>query len=349
MWIVVPTIGFLVAAAYSWRMLSFVSSPADRQGQEVFFEVQNGASFSHVARELRERGLITDARLFTWLARFLGQTSRLKVGEYKLNTNMYPRQILFELTSGRSVIYALTIPEGHNIYEIRDQLNSMWAGRGEEFIQLATNKEFIQQLTHMPLPNLEGYLFPETYSISKHTPARTLINQMYESFRTNIEQANKEPKVTMALREQVILASMIEKETGAPEERPLISSVFHNRLKKGMRLQSDPTILYGSLVVTGVVKKNIVKKDLSIPTPYNTYTVKALPLGPIANPGRDALWAAVHPADSNYLYFVSRNDGTHVFTENYKDHERAVRDYQINRKAREGRSWRELKSRKARN
>ncbi|HWU42748.1 MAG TPA: endolytic transglycosylase MltG, partial [Bdellovibrio sp.] len=140
-------------------------------------------------------------------------------------------------------------------------------------------------------------------------------------------------------------ASIIEKETGAPEERPLISSIFHNRLDKKMKLQTDPTIIYGKAEKTGKIVINITRADLTTPTRYNTYVIDGLPPTPIANPGREALLAAVKPAHSNYLFFVSKNDGTHIFSEDYKAHEKAVRSFQINAKAREGHSWRELKNR----
>jgi UPF0755 protein len=143
----------------------------------------------------------------------------------------------------------------------------------------------------------------------------------------------------------ITLASVVEKETGAPEERPVIASVFHNRLKKGMRLQSDPTILYGMLMKTGVMTKNIRKKDILAQTPYNTYTVRALPIGPIANPGKEAIKAVLNPGNTDFLYFVSRNDGTHVFSKTYEDHNKAVKAYQLNHRARKGKSWRDLKKR----
>jgi len=144
----------------------------------------------------------------------------------------------------------------------------------------------------------------------------------------------------------VTLASIIEKETGAAEERPIISSVFHNRLNKKMRLQTDPTVIYGILDKTGVMTKNIRKKDLREPNKYNTYTFRGLPVGPIANPGKEALLAALQPEPTDFLYFVSRNQGTHVFSKNYRDHTNAVRRFQLNRAARKGKSWRDLKKKK---
>jgi UPF0755 protein len=330
----------------SWQVISFLSAPAQLEAKEVIFEIPNGTAFYHVAQDLEDKGLVQDAHKFSWLAKFMQQTTRLKVGEYKLNTNMRPREVLSVLVSGHSISYPLTIPEGQNIYEIRDQLNNMWAGRGDEFMAMVTNQEFIKQLTGEKLASLEGYLYPDTYALTKYTTVETLVRRMYDHFQETIATVNKSAKLQMPLHDQVILASVIEKETGAPGDRQLISSVFHNRMQKGMRLESDPTILYGILVNTKVIKKNITKTDIHTPTPYNTYTVKGLPEGPISNPGKDALWAALNPVESKYLFFVSRNDGTTYFAESYKEHTSAVQTYQVDKKGRTGKSWRDLKKAK---
>ncbi len=328
----------------SLQGIAFLSSPAHSEHNEVIVDVPSGRSFNSVASELAERGVITDTLKFRLLAKFMYPSAHVRMGEYRLATDMRPRQVLETITSGQSITYPTTIPEGHNIYEIRAQLNTMWAGFGDEFFKMATDPAVVKALLGFEATSLEGYLFPETYTLTKYTKAETLLRQMVEFFNTNLAQVNENAKIQMSAREQVVLASVIEKETGAAEERSMISSVFHNRLKKRMRLQSDPTILYGILVETSALKANITKSDILRPTPYNTYTVAALPVGPISNPGRDALWAAVNPVDSEYLYFVSRNDGTHVFSVSYKDHENAVRKFQLDRTMREGKSWRNKKN-----
>lgn len=210
------------------------------------------------------------------------------------------------------------------------------------FLKRVRDPQYTQNLIGEPASSLEGYLFPETYNYTKYTSLDELIRAMVSRFQAVYRDVSKDYKGPLSRYQVVTLASVIEKETGAPQERELISSVFHNRLKKGMRIQSDPTIIYGYWVETGEPLRNIRKSDIRRPTPYNTYTVKALPIGPVANPGREALRAAMFPADSEYFYFVSRNDGTHIFTTNYKDHLQAVKDYQLNRSAREGKSWRDL-------
>ena len=188
-------------------------------------------------------------------------------------------------------------------------------------------------------------MFPDTYNLTKYTPLRELIAAMVQKFILAYNNVEPMATVRMSRHEAVTLASVIEKETGAPDERPMIASVFHNRLHKGMRLQSDPTIIYGLWVASGVMKENITKADIMSPTQYNTYYIAKLPVGPISNPGKDALLAALRPSNSDNLYFVSRNDGTHAFTKTYEDHQKAVRLFQLDPRAREGKSWRDLKAR----
>jgi UPF0755 protein len=203
--------------------------------------------------------------------------------------------------------------------------------------------------TDTQIPSLEGYLYPETYSFSKFTGATAIVTTMVEKFLNEFQQVIGPiplPFRGLARHQLVILASMIEKETGAPQERPLIASVFYNRLAKNMKLQSDPTTMYGYLVETGKPLKNITRNDLLRATPYNTYTVPSLPLGPIGNPGRDAIAAAVKPAESGYFFFVSHNDGTHQFSGTLADHNNAVKKFQLDPKARDGKSWRDLNKKK---
>lgn len=339
---------FSLALAFTcWQVIEFISSDAGGENRPVIFEIAPGSTFNETTERLKQAGLIRDAFKFKIYAKVLNRTTRIRVGEYSLNQRMTPRQILRVLSEGKSVDYALTIPEGYNMFEIADMLNQKWPGRGDEFLSLATNPQFVQKLLGTPEASLEGYLFPETYSVTKYTKMETLIRNMYAKFESAYKAALENAPLKLSRQEHVILASMIEKETGAPEERPMIASVFHNRLAKHMRLQSDPTIIYGIWTVTKKEKRNITRADLLAPTPYNTYTVNALPAGPIANPGIEALKAAVNPVVSENLYFVSRNDGTHVFTKTYEDHRKAVGSFQLDPKAREGKSWRDLKKKAA--
>ncbi len=202
--------------------------------------------------------------------------------------------------------------------------------------------------------SLEGYLFPETYKVTKFDTPKEIITQMvkrflsvYEELAPDIAQFQQRYPQRKWNRHQIVtFASIVEKETGAAQERPMISSVFHNRLNINMKLQTDPTVIYGQALLSGVVSKNITKQDLLTPTSHNTYTIYGLPPTPISNPGRDSLLAALNPANSKYLYFVSQNDGTHRFSESLEAHNSAVKTFQLNPKAREGKSWRDLKKNK---
>lgn len=343
----VISVGALVLAVVAWQLISFVSQGPSRDRQPIVFEVKPGVTFHGVANELQRQGIIKDVTKFRIYARILGQTTRIRAGEYSLNRGMTPREVLRALTDGKSIGYAVTIPEGFNIFEIADMLNERFPGKGTEFFSLVTNPEFVESVIGERYSSLEGYLYPDTYSITKFTKMETLIRTMVSKFKVAYEEAIDGAPIKMSRHEHVTLASVIEKETGAAEERPRISSVFHNRLVKKMRLSSDPTIIYGMWIESRVRPFNIRRQDILRPTPYNTYAVKGIPYGPIANPSKEALRAAVDPEKTEFLFFVSRNDGTHYFSKTDKEHLAAVKQYQIDRKAREGKSWRDLKSREA--
>lgn len=327
----------------------FVASGPGSSTDAVVFEVPGGRNFGTIAAELEAKGLVRDAFRMRVLAKISGLGSKVKRGEYALNKGMSPQEILGILVSGKSIQYPVTFPEGTNIYEMGAILESKGLFKAADFIAACRDKELIRQLLGIDVSSLEGYLFPETYNLTKYTPLRELLGAMVQNFKnvyTTLEAQGKTASTPLARHEIVTLASVVEKETGAPEERPMIASVFYNRIGKNMRLQSDPTIIYGIWTESGSYKQNITKEDILRPTPYNTYTVPRLPFGPIANPGRDALAAVMRPGRSEFFFFVSRNDGTHIFTKNYEDHNKAVQSFQVNSAAREGRSWRELKQKK---
>ena len=320
----------------------FLGIPHGDLSEEVIFTIKPGANLRNISERLRNDDLISSSINFHIYAKLMGQSQKIKVGEYKLNSGMRPSKILDILTLGKSIQYQVTIPEGYNMYEVAKIFEEKGFFKSSEFLKHCRDRSWIKTLLGKGHETLEGYLFPDTYSFSKFESIKKIINLMVNKHKSAIKGI-KHPGLTS--HELVTLASIIEKETGAPEERPLISSVFHNRLKKSMRLQTDPTVLYGILDRTKKMKKNITKKDLQTRTRYNTYKFKGLPFGPIANPGREALQAAARPVASRYLYFVSRNNGTHVFSENYEAHAKAVRTFQLNRKMRQGKSWRDLNKR----
>lgn len=330
----------VVAGAFFFA--SFLIKPASHEDKKIIFLVQQG-SFGLIASQLQHIGVIKDARMFSLYARLTAKTGSVKIGEYEFNTNMTPSQVLSILTSGKSITYPITIPEGTNMYEISMLLESRGFAKKEEFLALCKNREFIKELLGETLPSLEGYLFPNTYIFTKFTGTKEIIREMVKQFLNAYAEASSGPMtVPMKRHEAVTLASIIEKETGAPEERGLVSSVFHNRLKKRMMLQTDPTVIYGVFDTTGVMPQNIRKSDLLTPNRYNTYTFKGLPFGPISNPGKEAIIAAFNPEDSEFLFFVSKNDGTHTFTTSYQDHSKAVSKFQVDKKQRQGKSWRDL-------
>lgn len=270
--------------------------------------------------------------------------SSLKVGEYSLNKSFTLNQILATLVSGKSVTRNLTIAEGLNLYDIAGIFEQSGLGTKSDFMTMVHDKEFIKSLLGEELESLEGYLFPETYKITKFESPKNVVSQMVRQFLAVWGKYDALAKQRKWTRNQLItFASIVEKETGAGFERPLVSSVFHNRLTKKMKLQTDPTVLYGLAVKKGEMPLNISKLDLQTPSRYNTYTNFGLPPTPISNPGEDAINAAFQPATSKFLFFVSKNDGTHVFSETYANHNVAVRNFQMNPKAREGKSWRDLK------
>ncbi len=343
--------GILGATAY--KFTNFVMSPAsDGPQATVYYEVLKNASPYAVAQDLQKLGIVSNSflgtRFFYWYGRLTGRTHRIKAGDYRFQTTMKPSEVYNILMSGISYGIGLTVPEGFNIEQISVLLEGLRPGSGQRFIALCHNAKFVRTLD-IPLPTNvpnqaitpEGYLFPDTYIINRKTTEEEIIRNMVKKYRITFtpDMTKQAQKLGFSEHQIVTLASVIEKETGAAEERPKISSVFHNRLRKMMKLQSDPTVVYGREDFDG----NIRKTDLSMPSPWNTYVIKGLPVGPIANPGKDALYAALHPDTTPYIFFVSHNDGTHEFTVTYKEHQNAVNKFQIDRRAREGKSWRDLK------
>ncbi|NUM59054.1 MAG: endolytic transglycosylase MltG [Bdellovibrionaceae bacterium] len=328
---------------------NFVFQPSTPQAKEVIFEVTPQKSFIAIAQELEKAQLIKNAKFFNIYARLTGYRSKIKVGEYALRANMRPKEILAVITSGISIAKPLTIPEGYNIFEIAEVIAKFGLASKEDFLKLVFDKNYIKTVLSgdpelSEVESLEGFLYPETYQVTKYMDLKEVIAAQVKQFRQVFKTVLLEKKINNLNSKQILtLASIIEKETGNPSERGLISSVFHNRLAKKMRLQTDPTILYGKPIQSKTLENNITKADLvSTTNPYNTYTIPALPPGPISNPGKASLMAAVQPATTNYLYFVSQNDGTSRFTESLNDHNKNVQETQLNSKAREGKSWRDL-------
>lgn len=308
----------------------YLMHPLKNGEPDQIFYVKEGLTLKQVAADLEQQGLITGKRLFLLWARLMGYSKNIKAGEYLLHAGMPPLRILNILSRGSVVTHPLTIPEGFTRKQIAEALEKNGLGIKEEFLKL-TAQETLAQHYGISAPNLEGYLYPDTYLLSRGMSARAVIDMMVRRFwEVTGPLKDRAAALGMAMEEIVTLASIVEKETGLSRERPIIAGVFLNRLKKGIRLESDPTVIYGIENFNG----NLTRKDLREPTPYNTYVIRGLPPGPIANPGSAAIRAVLYPEETEHLYFVSRNDGSHHFSKTLREHRRAVETYQMRRRGR---------------
>jgi UPF0755 protein len=316
----------LVLAIGAWDLRRFAAAPAGTGGAETVLTIPAGQPLAVTAGELERLGLVQSALKFRLLARWEGCDRRLKAGEYSLTPALTPREILGIMGKGLVRLHRLTVPEGLTIAQIAELIDRTGLAAGADVVARATDPAQPRALG-IAADTLEGYLFPETYFFPKTVTAEGILSAMVGRFRAVFtpEWERRAAEMGLSAHQAVTLASIIEKETGAPSERPLIASVFHNRLKRGMRLETDPTVIYGVKNFDG----NLTRRHLETPTPYNTYMIKGLPPGPIANPGKDSLWAALYPAQSDYLFFVSRNNGTHEFSTNFAEHNRAVQRFQV--------------------
>ena len=310
------------------ELFTFAGTPGSSDTIEQIIMVPSGQGLKATAADLHDRGIIRNAFKFNLYARIKGYDKKIKAGEYRMKPSYSPREILEMFVRGKVRLYKITIPEGYNLVQIADMMPGAGLGSTRDFLATAKNNVLVRE-QNIPGDSFEGYLFPDTYHFPKGVSPEKIIQTMVRRFQEVFKPAweDRVQELKMTVHQVVTLASIIEKETGAPSERPIISSVFHNRLKKNMRLASDPTVIYGIKDFDG----NLTRKDLKTLTPYNTYKIKGLPPGPIANPGAEAIEAALFPADTDYLFFVSKRDGTHHFSKTFQEHEKAVRKYQLRR------------------
>jgi UPF0755 protein len=302
--------------------------PYDDRIRPVRFVVPEGATLDQTAKLLEEAGLVRVPFAFSRLARLLGKDRIIRAGEYNLHSSMSPREVLDILCRGEVVLHKATIPEGWTVRQIAELLEQSGIADREEILKASQNESFIEAFG-FESDSLEGYLFPDTYHFAMGLSPAEILKAMVGRFHSvygpelRATQADK----GLSLHEVVTMASIVEKETGSREEMPLIASVIANRMRIGMPLQCDPTVIYGIEDFDG----NLTREQLRRPGPYNTYLNKGLPPGPICNPGLDALKAVLDPAETDYLYFVSKNDGTHLFSPTLEEHNRAVDKYQRRR------------------
>jgi len=325
-WFVVPTILFFPIIAFiSYGLIFSPLTPTSA----VQLQIQPGTGLNKIALDLKEKGVIRSTLVVKLLARWNQQSDQIQAGTYRFSDPATPEEILARLVKGDVEKVSLTIPEGFTLQQIIDRISKEGFGDRDKLLQLAGDIDFIHSLK-IEATSLEGYLFPETYLFAPGIDEKTILTMMVTQLLNNLspELKEKAKKRGMTLQQWVTLASIIEKETGIVEEMPLISSVFHNRLKRKIPLQTDPTVIYGIKNFNG----NLTRKDLKTPTPYNTYIIRGLPPGPIASPGLAALKAAVTPAQTKYLYFVATGDGGHRFSKTLKEHNIAVREYLAQRR-----------------
>ena len=314
-----------------WEYDSFHKLPLDVPEQGKRINIQPGTPFKLVSRSLAESGIIEKPHLLEWTARFQGKAAKVQAGEYHIDPGMLPGQFLDMLVAGKVVQYSFTIVEGWNVRQVLDAL------RQDPVIthtlQAPDARQLMSEL-ELDKAHAEGWFFPDTYHYVRGTTDKDLLQRAYASMRTQLGEQWQQREDGLPYAnpyEALIMASIIEKETGVAEERQQIAGVFVRRLQKGMRLQTDPTVIYG---IGESYDGNIRRKDLRTDTPYNTYTRSGLPPTPIAMPGLASIYAALHPAKGDSLYFVASGGGAHVFSPTLELHNEAVIKYQLKGKRR---------------
>ncbi len=309
------------AAALSLR------APYRGFSDDVFLTVERGAGTMTIARQLADTGVIR----YPWqlaaaraIDRLLGKPNKIQAGEYRFSQPASAQQVVARMARGDVYFFEFTVKEGENIFDIAQSLDQAGVMKAADFLHEAANPALIHDLAPSA-PSLEGYLFPSTYRLSHSTTAADLCREMTDQFRKQWRRVTKNSNPDP--QRIVTIASMVEKETGVPKERPLVAGVFVNRLDKGMKLDCDPTTVYAALLENRF--HNVIhKSDLASQNPYNTYQHAGLPPGPIANPGADAIAAALQPAATDYLYFVAKPEGGgHNFSSNLAAHDRATQAY----------------------
>jgi len=311
------------------HLVLFMTTPPSREKEYKEVLVTEGSTFRSVASQLKREGIITDKETFILLGKIKRSTRKIRAGFYSFNTGMLPREVLDILEKGKIIEYQVVIPEGFDMKEVAGAVEEKGLTTKEEFLKKATDPLYVRTLG-LEGGTLEGYLFPATYFFPKGITLDGIIKQMVSKYKQVFDDEMKARSAALGMTEgQVVtMASLVEKEAALDSERLLISAVFHNRLKKGIPLQCDPTVIY-YLQMKGGWNGDITKEDLRRKNPYNTYKIKGLPPGPIANPGKPSIIAALYPADVDYIYFVSKNDGTHYFSSTLAEHNRAVMEYQV--------------------
>ena len=322
------------AAGMAWTRLQTPYKGYD--GIEQFVEIPVGAGAAEIRQRLLAAGVVQDALTLRLALRWTGASRDLQAGEYRFDRPMTAVEVVGKIARGDVYGQRITFAEGLTIRDMAAHYESRGLGRARDFIEASRNTSLIRDLDPAAT-DLEGYLFPDTYTVGRKAVASKLVEQMVAGFRAAFPANQPQTGQPLSTRELVTLASLIEKETGKAEERTIVSAVYRNRLRLGMGMQADPTVVY-ALQKRGKYDGNIRKEDLLIDSPYNTYRYPGLPPGPIASPGKASLEAAFRPADVDYLFFVSRNDGSHVFSTTLDEHNRNVQEFQVRYFQKQGKS-----------
>jgi UPF0755 protein len=315
--------GFLI---FYLLILNFLGPTDKSSSVNEMILVRPGMNAMEIGSLLENRGFIKNARLFRLFSEVSRNSRSLKAGAYFINANMSMFQILRKIASGDVILYKFTIPEGFTLSQVANLWESKGLGKAEKFIQVSQDKEF-QEKYRINSNSLEGYLFPDTYLFTYGISEYEAIDKMLNSYNKKISylRAGKSSPISLSDYDTITLASIIEREAKVGYEKPMISAVFHNRLKQNKKLESCATVLYS----LKYPERELTYEDLrDTSSPYNTYVYKGLPPGPICNPGLESIIAALYPSNDRYLYFVSKNDGTHYFAETYNEFLIAKRKYQ---------------------
>jgi len=320
----------IMGGAATFSMYARLNEPyRGFEAAEQFVDIPAGAGSRAIGDRLAAAGVVRDPWTFR-VALYLSRQGRhLKAGEYRFDNAMTPEQVIDKIARGDVYVIPVTFPEGLTIAEMARIFEDHGLGTASSFVDAAKDISQIRDLDPLA-KDLEGYLFPETYSLSRQTDAPRLVHQMVAGFEHALSEEIRAAAAArhLSIRQLVTLASIVEKETARADERPVVAAVYSNRLRVGMPLQCDPTVIY-ALTRARRYDGNIHKADLSFDSPYNTYRYPGLPPGPIASPGRASLEAAANPATADFLYFVSRNDGSHEFARTLDEHNRNVQKYQV--------------------
>ena len=324
--LILPLLG---AIAFTlWLVAALYRPYRGYSTEQTFVTIPRGLKIYQIAQILESHGIVSSARIFNTYAQIWPAFTSLKAGEYRFDRPMSLAAVAAKLERGDVYYHRITIPEGLTMEETIAEFERNGFGKWQDLLKLTRDPHLLRGVDS-EASDLEGYLFPDTYFLTRDASEAEIIQKMVTNFLKvwTPERRQQARELDLGTREVVTLASLIEKETRVASERGLVSAVFHNRLRKNMKLACDPTVIYAikqRKPFDGVIRQ----RDLELDSPYNTYLYPGLPPGPIANPGVSSIDAALSPADVDYLYFVSKNDGTHFFSAHYREHSRAVRRYQ---------------------